>query len=213
MPTAMDANQQTGSSLVNAKFFDYQETYPELEVLKSQHRLLVQELDNICHGDWQAWPEKNLYPSTDHQWHVFPFIAFGKKIQRHCQLCPQTIKVLDRIPGVRTALYSRLGPQTKLEPHCGWGPLANHVLRCHYGLRVPPDCGIWVEGEYAIQQPGEILVFDDSKWHIGFNFSEQERIVLLLDIERPPWVAPGTSEQEVTSELSELLQYFAIAIE
>lgn len=213
MVKVMDPQQNTSSGMVEAKFFDYQTTYPALEILKSHREDLIQELDAICRTDWQDWPEKNLYPAADHQWHVFPLIVFGKKIERHCKLCPQTLHLLDQIPGVRTALYSRLGPQTKLEPHCGWGPLANHVLRCHYGLKVPEDCGIWVEGEYAIQKPGEILVFDDSKWHIGFNFSDQERVVLLIDIERPTWVAPGTSKQEVTSELSELLQYFAVDVD
>ena len=213
MMRIMDREQKALQGVIEAKFFDYRATYPTLEVLKGHHDLLVQELDMLCQSNWQDWPEKNLYPATDHKWHVFPLIVFGKKIERHCKLCPETLRILERIPGKRTVLYSRLGPQTKLEPHCGWGPLANHVLRCHYGLKVPNDCGIWVEGEYAIQEPGEILVFDDSKWHIGFNFSDQERVVLLIDIERPSWAAPGSSKQEVTSELSELLQYFSVDID
>jgi len=52
-------------------------------------------------------------------------------------------------PCVRTALFSRLGPGARISSHRGWADLANHVLRCHLGLSVPPGeaCAVWCDGE------------------------------------------------------------------
>jgi len=197
--------QDTGTP----NFFDYQTTYPSLDILKAHHDVLVRELETASQIDWFDWPEQSIYPEGD-TWNFFPFYAFSKTIKKNCELCPETARILSKIPDVWTALYSRLGPQSKIHPHQGWGLLANHILRCHYGLQVPDECGIWVAGEYLMQQQGEILVFDDSKPHLGFNFSDQERTVLLIDIKRPSWLPEGQSKQEVTDELDMVLQHFGV---
>jgi hypothetical protein len=57
------------------------------------------------------------------------------------EACPKTVALLKSLPGIRTALFSRLGPKTTLSVHQGWGSLANYVLRCHLPL-VVPDAGI-----------------------------------------------------------------------
>ena len=61
---------------------------------------------------------------------------------------PQTSALLRDLPNVRTALFSRLGPETELSSHTGWEDLANHVLRCHVCLDIPKVglCGLHVEG-------------------------------------------------------------------
>ena len=73
-----------------------------------------------------------------------------KYVEACCALCPQTVALLKRVPGVRTALLSKLGPGTVLGAHRGWADLSNHILRTHLGLIVPGDgaqCGTWVQGE------------------------------------------------------------------
>ena len=73
-------------------------------------------------------------------------------VERECSRLPLATRLLRAIPGVRTALFSRLGPGTRLAPHRGWASLANHVLRCHLvraveemGLVLRPQHGAWKE--------------------------------------------------------------------
>lgn len=193
---------------VAPRFYDYREVYPFLEHLKENQDALIAEMDRACKsGSWVDWPERDLY-GEETDWDVIPFIAFNKKVDKNCERCPETTKLLLSIPELRVAVYSRLGPQSELTPHYGLAPLANDALRCHFGLRVPEECGIWVEGEMRTQEVGEFIIFDDSKYHSAFNLSDQERIVLLMDFNRPAAIPRGTSEFGLTAELDDLIQQF-----
>jgi beta-hydroxylase len=62
-------------------------------------------------------------------------------------------------------------------------------------LIVPADtksCAIEVNGETRYWREGETMVFDDSFEHEAWNDSNQVRVVLFIDFERPlpPWLVP-----------------------
>lgn len=106
------------------------------------------------HGlPWFDWPEEALYGSST-DWKVFPlaytFPADGsvptRWLDKPCAAMPKTAALLRGIPGIRTALISRLGPGSELEPHQGWAALANHVIRCHFVLDCPSG---WASEEAA----------------------------------------------------------------
>jgi aspartyl/asparaginyl beta-hydroxylase (cupin superfamily) len=132
---------------------------------------------------------------------------------------------------LRTALFSRLGPQTTLSTHQGWAQLSNHVLRCHLALSVPsagaggeggeggegagmrgalqPPCGLVVGDEIRFHAAGEVLVFDDSLMHSAFNLHASEaRVVLIFDVARPAGAAPGSAEKGKTEELEAFIREF-----
>ena len=126
-------------------------------------------------------------------------------------------------PFVRTALLSRLGPDTRLSAHTGWEDLANFVLRVHLTLVVPGEerggeggredgvgvCGTWVEGEVRCHREREFIVFDDSKVHKAFNLHKTEaRIVLILDLVRPGYVEEGVAVGGHTEELDQFIGAF-----
>jgi aspartyl/asparaginyl beta-hydroxylase (cupin superfamily) len=52
------------------------------------------------------------------------------------------------------------------------------------------------------------LCFDDSKTHYAENTSNSDRIVLLLDIERPLNIAVGKSIEGDTEELTAIINYY-----
>lgn len=162
---------------------------------------------------WTPWPEQAHYDiQGGSDWkvfplcHTFPASDFTKRkwIQSTCSHCPQTVELLCKL-GVklRTALFSRLGPKTLLSPHAGWQDLANHVVRVHIPLLVPPGgyCGTWVDGCAMLHKEGVVQVFDDSKVHRAFNNSSEERLVLIFDLERPPTLPTGTAVGGHTEEL------------
>lgn len=187
------------------RFYDYKQINPSLEILKYSRSSILIDVDQLNDSDWQEWPEKDLYIGQDN-WTIFPFYGFGFWVKQNCDKCPSIYKALQQIEGLRTASLSKLNAFTKLEPHRGWADLSNNVLRSHYGIYVPEHCYIFVEGEKTRLMEGEIIVFDDSKRHWATNYSAQERIVLIIDIERPSNVQKGQSTVQNTPELVTLIK-------
>lgn len=158
-------------------------------------------------------------PPARVQWKVFPFVhTFPSNdpskttwIRPNCDQCPHTERVLRAIPGARTALYSRMGPATTLTYHQGWADLANHVIRCHVPLLLPSagTSGVAVEGEERLHAERELLLFDDSRMHMGFNRDpERARCVLIVDVARPAHLPRGRATGATTAALQAYIDYF-----
>jgi len=204
-------------------YYNWEELFPELKVLVENVDIIRAEAERLEQSlRYTPWPESNLYNRKDQNgdWKVVPllytFPAFdpsqSKWVESNCEQCPKTSALLKYIPGIRTALFSRMGCNTRLSCHRGWADLANHVLRCHLTLRVPdePDsCGLWVEGEIVHHVVGKLIVFDDSHNHKAFNASTtQDRIVLIFDMARPPNVPLGVAEKGHTEALDQFIGSF-----
>ncbi len=71
------------------------------------------------------------------------------------------------------------------------------------------SCGLWVAGEEKCHQIKEIIVFDDSKLHKAFNVSNENRVVLIVDLLRPEDIPLGTATGGNSKELEELINAFA----
>lgn len=166
--------------------------------------------------------QEDLYdPAEGHSWKVVPFLhtfpatdpSASAWVDKACAACPRTAALLRRIPGVRTALFSRMGPRTALNAHTGWAELSNHVLRVHLPLDVPPAaegaCGMIVDDEVRHHALGELIVFDDSHLHSAFNnHPTASRTVLIVDLLRPEGAPPGTATGGTTEELAAFVAYF-----
>jgi len=167
-------------------------------------------------GAWREWPERNLYRADrGADWRVLPFcytfpaddLSARTWVAAACAACPRTSELLLGLgPGLRTALLSRLAPHTSLASHQGWAQLSNHVLRLHLPLCVPGaehGCsGVIVSDEIRYHKEGALMVFDDSQVHSAFNnHPSLPRMVLIVDIERPPHAAPGSATMGTTPEL------------
>ena len=192
---------------LNQRFYDYKQVFPFLEKFKHHNEYIKYDVLNIIKNDWKSWPEKYLYNNED-GWKVFPFYGFNIWIDENCKKCPTIYKLLKTIPGLRTASLSRLRPDTKLIPHQGWAELSNNVLRCHYGIFVKDNCIIGCENEITEMRENEIIVFDDSKIHYAENNGNQDRIVLILDIDRPHYIEKGKSSVKNTTELLHFIDIF-----
>jgi aspartyl/asparaginyl beta-hydroxylase (cupin superfamily) len=187
-------------------FYEQSREYPQLNAITLQATTIRDELQAYAKTDWIEWPEKELVNNkSNNDWKVIPLMAFGKWSAKHCLAFPQTVTILKQIRGLRSAGFSKLGPGTILRPHQGWEHLSNKVLRCHYGINVPENCGIWCNGESRDQHQDEWLVFDDSKMHSAWNRSTRDRIVLILDLDRPRDVARGTSTVATSEELNQFV--------
>ena len=158
-------------------FFD-NEKFKFTTTLESNWLLIRQELEQLQRSYFMPWPEKFLYGKG---WDVFGLYAFGRKLRDNCQLCPETTRVIETIPGMITAGFSSLAPGTHIKPHVGY---SKSVLRCHLGLIVPDKCALRVGSQIKSWQEGKCFIFDDTTEHEAWNNSNQTRIALLIDFRK-----------------------------
>jgi aspartyl/asparaginyl beta-hydroxylase (cupin superfamily) len=118
-------------------------------------------------------------------WKVFVLSGWGQASRTAKQMCPETTRILQKIPGVRSALFSILDPGAHIPDHRGH---LRGLLRGHLAMRVPKErekCFLRVNDTVCHWEEGKLLIFDDSYRHEVQNNTDEERIVLLLHFDRP----------------------------
>lgn len=118
-------------------------------------------------------------------WRTFILFGFGKRLETNTKLTPRTAELLESIPNLQTAMFSILSPGYHIPAHKG---VTKGILRAHIGLIVPDEadkCRIRIDDEIVAWQPGELFIFDDTYEHEVWNETEQERVILLFDFDRP----------------------------
>ena len=123
--------------------------------------------------------------SKGDDWKVLPLYIFGRAIEKNCSRCPQTAHLLMNVPHLENAMFSILAPHFKIPPHRG---LTNGIVRIHLGLIVPDEkdaCQIRVGDQIFGWEEGKCVVFDDFYEHEVWNDTDQERVVLFFDVDRP----------------------------
>lgn len=118
------------------------------------------------------------------KWKSFVLRIGGEWIDEHRKLCPKTCDALMLIPSVKTAFFSILKANEEIPIHRGY---YSGLLRYHLALKVsePDKCGIVVGDSQAKWKEGKSLIFDDTHFHYVWNHSNDSRVVLFVDIERP----------------------------
>jgi ornithine lipid ester-linked acyl 2-hydroxylase len=118
-------------------------------------------------------------------WRTFILFGFGVKLEKNCIQAPVTTRILESVPNLQTAWFSILGPGSIIPAHRG---VSKGILRSHLGLIIPKDaerCRIRVGDKIQVWRPGEIFVFDDTYEHEVWNDTDEERVILLFDFDRP----------------------------
>jgi hypothetical protein len=118
-------------------------------------------------------------------WTTYNLILFGQDVPGNASACPVTVELLRRVPRMQSALFSIIAPGAYIPPH---KDPAKGVIRYHLALRVPADrerCFISVDGVRYHWQEGRSVVFDDVFEHWVRNDTDEERVILFVDILRP----------------------------
>lgn len=164
--------------------------FPWVPRLEADWRAIRAELDAVLIARETLPAFHEITPevrtiTTDAQWKTFMFLGYGIHSQPNLERCPRTADALARVPGLRTAFFSILEPGKRIPPHRG--PY-NGVLRLHLGLIVPtpPErCWIRIHDQRRHWEEGKALILDDAYVHEVHNDTDQLRVVLFLDFDRP----------------------------
>lgn len=170
-------------------FFDSDE-FPWTRPLEANWTVIREELDQILEHrealpNFQDISEDQTAITTDDNWKTYFLYGFGYKAEQNCARCPETTKLIEQVPGMKTAFFSILAPGKHIPPHRG--PYKG-VMRYHLGLKVPTPtrrCRIRVGDEVRHWEEGRSLMFDDTHEHEVWNDTDGERVVLFMDVVRP----------------------------
>jgi beta-hydroxylase len=100
------------------------------------------------------------------------------------EICPKTVELVQQIPSIHAALFALLPAKSKLGEHRD--PFAGS-LRYHLGLKTPnsDNCRIYVDGNPYAWRDGEAVIFDETYIHSVNNDTEESRLILFCDVDRP----------------------------
>lgn len=171
--------------------------FPWVAELESEWRLIRSELDQIMRFRDQIPSFQDILKEvaaiqSDDQWKTFFLTGIGMNCEANREKCPETWRLLQKIPGLKTAFFSILSPRKHIPAHRG---AFNGILRFHLGLMVPEpreQCRIRIANDFYSWSEGEGLVFDDTFNHEVWNDTDGYRVVLFVDFARPlhlPWHA------------------------
>ncbi len=120
-------------------------------------------------------------------WSKFYLKWYGYTHQSALEHCPKTVEILSKVRSVNGAMFSLLPVGSQLTRHLD--PVACS-LRYHLGLRTPnsDQCYINVDGQVHSWRDGQDLLFDETFLHFAKNDSQEYRLILMCDVERPMFI-------------------------
>ncbi|MBL8708818.1 MAG: aspartyl/asparaginyl beta-hydroxylase domain-containing protein [Rhodospirillaceae bacterium] len=188
-------------SLIGAPSVWPSDVFPSVRPLEENWHLIRRELDALLVQrdllpPFQTISRDQRRIAKGDRWKTFILVGFGSWSLRSVRRCPETARLLAGIPDLQTAFFSILAPGYHIPPHRG---ITRGLVRVHLAVKVPTDgqkCRIRIDRDEHHWQEGKCLVFDDTFEHEVWNETDEERVVLLLDIKRPMrW--PGRLVNEI----------------
>jgi len=164
------------------------EDFPELATLGEQWTVIRDEAAALMAKGAITKPARNndlaFASFYKRDWGRFYLKWYGDYLPSARRLCPRTVELLERMPSVHAAMFAVLAPKSRLVRHRD--PFAGSV-RYHLGLVTPNSerCRIFVDGAPHVWHDGEGVVFDETYVHRAENKTDEPRIILFCDVERP----------------------------
>ncbi|MEM0945191.1 MAG: aspartyl/asparaginyl beta-hydroxylase domain-containing protein [Pseudomonadota bacterium] len=184
------ARHQARASLVPDAPFLEPELFPFLNELRDNWEVIAEETRGVLKHREAIPGFQDISPdqyriATEKNWRTFVLFGFGEKLEKNCAQMPRTAEMLARVPNIQIAWLSILAPGYHIPAHTG---VTKGIIRTHLGLIIPKDaekCRIRVGDQVKHWMPGELVVLDDTYEHEVWNDTDEERVVLLLDFDRP----------------------------
>lgn len=171
-------------------FKDKESIFPYSRVLEANWKKIYFEFENmrkLITNDFNIL--RNFYSEGGDtffkDWSIYPIITYEHPVKEIISLVPETYNLINKCKDITTAFFSVLKPQKIIPSH--YGPTKT-ILRYHLGLKVPKDkekCYIVVGNEVYWWTEGEGVLFDETFLHNVYNNTDEERVVLFIDIKRP----------------------------
>lgn len=191
---ALDALIARYSACGNPAVFDHRH-FPWAAELEANWEVIREELEEILRQrlsfpGMETITSDLSHMTNDQAWKTFFLYGYGYKIEPNCARCPETTRILESIPDMKTGLFSFLLPGKHIPRHRGE---YKGLIRCHLGLIIPlkkEQCRMAIDDELVVWEEGRLVIFDNSYHHEVWNDTDQLRVILMFDVVRPmrwPW--------------------------
>ena len=160
--------------------------FPEINIIEENWEIIRDEamqLYNLGHiAAKDDLPASSFY--KDDRWKSFYLKLYNHKLPSAYECAPKTMELLNQVPSLNLALFALLMPGKKLSDH--HDPFA-YTVRYSLGLVTPNSekCGLDIDGDKYIWKDGDSIIFDETYCHNAYNDSDQIRLILMTDIDRP----------------------------
>jgi len=175
----------------------------ELITYQNEIRIIQNPRCNIFWISWKYY-QNLIFDPKNMRWRIIPICSCLPTNEpenmiwiTNCErFIPKIYNFVKSLKNVKSAVISRMGKKVKLHVHQGWECIANHILRCHIPIIVEENkSGLIVNNQKKFHKTnGEYILFDDSINHTGFNESENDRYILIVDFQRPKEAMSGISK-------------------
>jgi aspartate beta-hydroxylase/beta-hydroxylase len=161
--------------------------FPEVRKLEDRYDQVKAEVDELVarrklprYGDID--PIRAAEVSEG--WRLYYAYMLGVPNPEATRDVPTILSFAERTPRVVNAMIAILDPGVTLKAH--EGPYAG-ILRYHLALKVPQNNPprLRVDGEYYTWKERESILIDDTFEHEVYNDSDDQRILVIIDIRRP----------------------------
>ena len=160
------------------------------QTLRNNYEIIYSEYKNFHNNIYYHYEQVGYVAKTIDKykkWKSIIIYAFGRKTE-YSKFFPKTMELLKDVP-CRLVMFSILEPGAYLSPHKG---VYSGVLRYHLALKTPQNyqkCHINIlqkNGKVYTHhwRTGQDILFDDMYTHWVKNETNEERVVLFLDIEK-----------------------------
>lgn len=160
--------------------------FPELQVIEDNWEVIRDEALALYEGGKitakEDLPASSFY--KENRWTSFYLKLYDHRIPSAHDLAPRTMALLQQVPSLNLALFAVLMPGKQLNRH--HDPFA-YTLRYSLGLSTPNDerCGLKINDFHYTWRDGDSIIFDETYLHSAYNHTDQPRIILMTDIDRP----------------------------
>lgn len=161
-------------------FYDV-ESVDFLQTLEANFPAIKKEFfETTTSKDYQQMRLKTIYNTG---WSTFGLRWFRRDLKEGHQKCPRLSSIIKKYDDLVESIgFSIMAPGTIIFPHVG---LSEGVLRCHLGIEVPEgDCSIRVDKYYKKWEEGKAFIFDDMFEHEAWNKTNNQRIIVLADLDK-----------------------------
>ncbi len=188
-----------------SKYLIPNETYPQMENIFQNRHIILKELNNILKlNKWSRWNGYNeeqtpifskmtikeiaqrMYDNEDYintknsAWRLFGLILNKTKLSNAC-LCPKTMSLINA-HNIVNAGFSCLEAGFTIDKHKDYN---KNIVRCHIPLIIPSgNCKLQINEDMIQWDYDSYFIFDDTMEHMAWNKTTENRIVLIIDLER-----------------------------
>lgn len=162
--------------------------FPATKLLKENWETIRDEAMNLLKNEYikaaDGYTDAGFNSFFRRGWKRFYIKWYGDYHPSAKKLCPNTIKLIEKTPGINAAMFALLPPGGRLVRHRD--PYAGS-MRYHLGLITPnnDDCFIFVDNQKYAWRDGEDVIFDETYLHWAENKTDQTRVIFFCDLDRP----------------------------